>query len=77
MIALSVNMVILVYFSIGEDVFEKKTVAILEARFAVLGVAPATFGVFCGAADRDCGRYEHMNCGRACDGPVTSRFLLH
>lgn len=53
MIALPVDMVILVCFAIGEDVFEKKTVAVLEAWLAVFGVAPASLAVFCGAADRD------------------------
>lgn len=52
-IAHSVDMVILVCFAIGKNVFEKKTVAILEARFAVLGVAPATLAVFRGATNRD------------------------
>lgn len=52
-IALSADMVSLVCFAIGEDVFEKKAVAILEARLAVLGVAPATLADFHGAADAD------------------------
>jgi hypothetical protein len=52
-IVLSADMVSLVCFAIGEDVFEKKTVAILEARLAVLGIAPATLADFHGATDAD------------------------
>lgn len=52
-IAQSVDVVILVCFAIGKNIFEKKTVAILEARLAVLSVAPATLAVFCGTTDRD------------------------
>lgn len=37
--------------SIGEDVFEKKTIAVLEARLAILGTAPATLAVFRRATD--------------------------
>lgn len=52
-IAHSVDMVILVCFAIGKNVFKKKTVAVPEARLAILGVAPATLAVFRSAADRD------------------------
>lgn len=64
MIALSVNTVSLICFAIGEDVFEKKTVAILEAWLAVLGVAPTTLAVFHGATDCDWARCKGMDYGR-------------
>jgi len=64
MIPLSVNMVSLICFAIGEDVLEKKTVAILEAWLAVLGVTSTTLAVFRGATDCDWARCECMDCGR-------------
>lgn len=46
-------MIGLVCLAIGENVLEEKTVAVLETRFAVLGVAPAALAGFHGAADTD------------------------